>query len=257
MSPISYTIMVLLTPGNYKMWVGISFPSCSEAFCSASHNQKQQLVRWMTNGQKYSLYGTDLSSELFKLTLLVSLSKHPHSEKTAQCVSLQDCVRQRRGLVAPIACVHFLPLSHVSMLSSKMPVPRFQFPHLFPHLHKVVGRTEVVDIYKTLRKMHDPWKMCPSLCSSGAWWHWRSPWRGPVHTHWSLLAQRNASTFPSSAWWICGVRKFSKRKMEHIKTYSTHCDTGLYHIIVIVNNYWIWTSAGVGASCVSFHWIFQ
>lgn len=56
----------------------------------------------------------------------------------------------------PTACAYFLPLSRVSVLSSKTPVPRFQFPHLFPHPHKVVGRTEVVDIDKTLRKMHGP-----------------------------------------------------------------------------------------------------
>lgn len=75
--------------------------------------------------------------------------------------SLQDCVRQCRGLVAPVACAYFLSLSRVSKLPSKMPVPMFQFPRPFPHPHKVVGRTEVVDIDKTLRKMHDPGKCAP------------------------------------------------------------------------------------------------
>ena len=68
-------------------------------------------------------------------------------------------MRRGRGLVAPVACAYFRPLSRVSTPPSKMPVPTFQFPHPFPHPHKVVGKTEVVD--KTLRKMHDPGKCAP------------------------------------------------------------------------------------------------
>lgn len=60
------------------------FPSCGEAFSSASHNQKQQLVTQVTKGQSCSLYETDLSSNLLNLTLLVPRSMHPHSGKTAR-----------------------------------------------------------------------------------------------------------------------------------------------------------------------------
>lgn len=46
-------------------------------------------------------------------------------------------------------------------------MPRFQFPHLFPHPHKVDGTTEVVDIHETLRIIHDSQKMLSSPSNSG------------------------------------------------------------------------------------------
>lgn len=116
-------------------------------------------------------------------------SKHPHHRASgARVVYPWGTVggsaerRSKPPALCPTLSVDFLSLPHVHVLSSKMLVPRFQYPHWLPHPHKVFGGTELVDVCKTLHLMHGPQKMS-CIRSSG-------PWSRQAHRCFGLMAPR-------------------------------------------------------------------
>lgn len=168
------------TPGIIKCIGFLSFLwwSISPMQCFSQPEATCKLER------HYSLYGTDLSSELFNLTLLVSrLSIHILRKQTGPCTmgSLQDCVRQCRGPVAQLPVLTSCLCHVLASFPAKCSCLCFSFIRLI--LIRWLGRTEAVDIDKTLRKMHDLRKCTPLRAAGRMVALMNTPGVGPVHTH--------------------------------------------------------------------------
>lgn len=203
-------VMVLLIPGSDEVWGGTVYPSSGEVLNSPPPNQKQQPV---TGGKKTEI--VHFTKPTWLPNCLIWPCQWIFRAAGPRVVYLWGTAggsaehwSKPPGL-RPTLTVDFLPLSHVCLLSNKMLVPWFQFPHRLPHPHKAVRGTELVDTGKTLRLMRGPWR-CLVLAAVA-----HSPTRV---THGGGRHEENVYTFPSSAWWTCQCEETGKREMEHIET---------------------------------------